>query len=402
MFLKILLSLLVFVLVSSLSLSTSARLLSRHRITKLFSTATESLSSSSTSTSSSSSSSSSSTSSSSTTTTSSSSSSSNKELNVLERVSRAINFYKAAIPVFLSYQLLDTRLQFQREQLNENITKEEEEKQFDKLHEWGSEIITEKIKELKGFYVKTGQIISTRVDIFPQQYTSKLAIMQDALDPLDGEEIKQIVRDELLDGGDLSELFSEFDIEPLGSASIAQVHKAKLLDGRVVAVKVQRPGIEGKLLGDIANLKNFAKIIADFLPLDYYKVFCELERTLIYELDFLHEAQATIKVAAAVAHTPSNRPRSPPVTVPLPIPGLVSRRVMVLEFIEGTALSKIASKMQSSNVKPGSPESILFGKFLLSALTEAYGAMIFGSGIIHGGNYPYYHYYFNYHYYHCY
>jgi hypothetical protein len=78
---------------------------------------------------------------------SSSSSPSNKELNVLERVSRAINFYKAAIPVFLSYQLLDTRLQFQREQLNENITKEMEEAEFDKLHEWGSEIITDKIKE---------------------------------------------------------------------------------------------------------------------------------------------------------------------------------------------------------------------------------------------------------------
>jgi hypothetical protein len=63
---------------------------------------------------------------------------------------------------------------------------------------------------------------------------------------------------------------------------------------------------------------------------------------------------------------------------------------MVLEFIEGTALSKIAARMQSSNVEPGSPESILFGKFLLSALTDAYGAMIFGSGIIHGGNFHYY------------
>ena len=183
--------------------------------------------------------------------------------------------------------------------------------------------------------------------------------MQDALDPLDGEEIKQIVRQELLDGGDLNELFLEFDIEPLGSASIAQVHRAKLLDGRVVAVKVQRPGIESKLLGDIANLKNFAKIIADFLPLDYYKVFCELERTLIYELDFLHEAQATAKVASAVSHSPKNKPRAPSVTVPLPISGLVSRRVMVMEFVEGTALSKIASKMQSAKVQPGSPEAVL-------------------------------------------
>ena len=88
------------------------------------------------------------------------SSSSNKELNVIERVSRAISFYTSAIPVFLSYQLLDAKISFRREQLNEEISKEDEEKEFDLLHEWGSEIITEKIKELKGFYVKTGFIIT--------------------------------------------------------------------------------------------------------------------------------------------------------------------------------------------------------------------------------------------------
>ena len=100
-----------------------------------------------------------------------------------------------------------------------------------------------------------------------------------------------------------------------------QVHKAKLLDGRVVAVKVQRPGVEPKLLGDIENLKNFALLVGDSLPIDYYKIFCELERTLVFELDFLYEAQATAKVAAAVAHSPNNKPRAAPVTVPLPIPG---------------------------------------------------------------------------------
>ena len=99
------------------------------------------------------------------------------------------------------------------------------------------------------------------------------------------------------------------------------MHKAKLLDGRVVAVKVQRPGVEPKLLGDIENLKNFALLVGDSLPIDYYKIFCELERTLIFELDFLYEAQATAKVAAAVAHSPNNKPRAAPVTVPLPIPG---------------------------------------------------------------------------------
>ena len=77
--------------------------------------------------------------------------------------------------------------------------------------------------ELKGFYVKTGQIISTRVDIFPIQYTSKLAMMQDNLEAIPFAVVKRAVEKELLDGADLSDLFASFDEKPLGSASIAQV-----------------------------------------------------------------------------------------------------------------------------------------------------------------------------------
>jgi aarF domain-containing kinase len=312
---------------------------------------------------------------------------SEKPLSLGTRLSRAASFYSAAVPIFASYKLLEGAYRLKKE-MGQEVNEQEIEDEFNKLHDWGSKIISEKIKELKGFYVKTGQIISTRVDIFPEQYTSKLASTQDALDPLPAEEIKQAIRTELLDGAELSDLFAEFDDEPLGSASIAQVHRAKLLDGRVVAVKVQRPGIEPKLLGDIANLKNFAKIVGDSLPIDYYKIFCEIENTLVYELDFLHEAQATAKVAAAVAHTPDNKPRMPAVLVPLPIPGLVSRRVMVLEFVKGVALSKLAVEMNKRGVNPGSPESKLFGTKLLGSLTDAYSSMIFGSGIIHGDPHP--------------
>ncbi|KAJ1427003.1 ABC1 family-domain-containing protein [Ochromonadaceae sp. CCMP2298] len=296
-------------------------------------------------------------------------------LSGLERLGRALSFYSAAVPVFASYK---------GEELSDTYVEE----RFDELHEWGSEVITEKIKDLKGFYVKTGQIISTRVDIFPPQYTSKLAITQDKLDPIPAHIIKDVVRRELLQGAPLDELFLEFDDIPLGSASIAQVHRAKLLDGRVVAVKVQRPGIKGKLLGDIANLKTFAKIIGESLLIDYYKIFVEMEKTLQFELDFLFEAQATAKVAAAVAHSPSNKPQTPSVTVPLAIPGLVSTRVMVMEYVDGVALSQMAKEMSDRGVVSGSPESLLLGRKLLSSLTDAYASMIFGSGIIHGDPHP--------------
>ena len=350
-----------------------------------------------------------------------------QKLSVAARLSRAVSFYSAAVPIFASYKLLDQVTEWRKTVFNEDVSEAEVEAQFQQLHDWGSDKIADKIKELKGFYVKTGQIISTRVDIFPEQYTSKLAATQDALDPLPAETIKEVVRTELLGGADLSELFLEFDDEPLGSASIAQVRRVRwpawircaspVVQARQPRVfppgapreaprrpcrrgqgapfgpprrppstrcvrsstptdprplptrpaQVQRPGIAPKLLGDIANLKNFAKIVGDALPIDYYKVcvcvcvccvcmcvcvcrgvvcrvgagvmwhgvvcyglregrgrggrrgcalsrcvpdphicclsgpigpqvFCEIENTLVYELDFLFEAQATAKV----------------------------------------------------------------------------------------------------------
>ena len=92
---------------------------------------------------------------------------------------------------------------------------------------------------MKGFYVKTGQVISTRVDLFPPAYTEKLQALQDGIEAMPYELVEAVVRQELLDGAPLSDLFLDFEKEPLGAASIAQVHKATLLDGRTVAVKLQ-------------------------------------------------------------------------------------------------------------------------------------------------------------------
>lgn len=333
-----------------------------------------------------------------------------KRLNTLERLSRSFKFYSNAIPLFAQYKMLEFWINYQKDVMGMDLSEVDIDNKYKTLHEYGSTIMRDVITELKGFYVKTGQIISTRVDIFPFEYTSKLAVMQDALDPVPGDEIKKVVRKELLGNAELSELFLDFDDEPLGSASIAQVHRATLLDGRQVAVKVQRPNIEPKLLGDIENLKQFAKLVTKSLPIDYFKIFSELERTLIQELDFFNEAQATVKVATAVAHNPKNVFNKPPVTVPLPISGLVSKRVMVLEYIQGRPLSKIAKEiseaqqLKENSVATSSSSSssssddddtisaddkkILFGNKLLTSLTDAYSNMIFGSGIIHGDPHP--------------
>ena len=104
--------------------------------------------------------------------------------------------------------------------------------------------------------------------------------LQDGIEPMPFELVEGVVRQELLDGAPLSDLFLTFDKAPLGAASIAQVHKATLLDGRIVAVKLQRPNVEPKLLGDVANLKRISKALSKSLPVDYFTVFSELGEAL--------------------------------------------------------------------------------------------------------------------------
>jgi predicted unusual protein kinase regulating ubiquinone biosynthesis (AarF/ABC1/UbiB family) len=174
----------------------------------------------------------------------------------------------------------------------------------------------------------------------------------------------------------------------LGSASIAQVHRAVLLDGREVAVKVQRPSEEPKLRGDIANLKAITKTFRESLPVDYYTVFCELEKALANELDFLVEAQSMQKIASSISHTCDGKSAKPPLIIPAPIQGLCTDRVLIMDFINGVPLNKLADKMKDKQVEEGSPEAILFANKLLTALTEAFARMIFGPGFIHGDPHP--------------
>lgn len=148
-------------------------------------------------------------------------------------------------------------------------------------------------------YVKTAQIISSRQDLFPAEYTEALSDFTDNVDPMPGALARAVIASELLHADEnFEDVFVEFDDAPLGAASVAQVHRAVLSEkygGQEVAVKVQRPSIESKLLGDIANLKALAKTFRDSpsLPLDYYTVFSELETQLADEFDFVAEAVAS-------------------------------------------------------------------------------------------------------------
>ena len=316
-------------------------------------------------------------------------------LSAADRLKRSFEFYSTAVPVIASYYGLMGSIKVQ-ELLGTELSDAEIEEMWNQQHEAGAEKMKDVTIQLKGFYVKTAQIISSRRDLFPRQYTDALSIFTDNVDPMPASLAKAVVRSELLHVDESwDDVFLEFDDEPLGAASVAQVHRAVLSPKyggpREVAIKIQRPSIESKLLGDIANLKAVAKFARNIpeLPLDYYTVFAELEQQLADEFDFVAESVAMDRIYQGCLRSPfSSLPRPVPLVMPRPVPGLVSPRVLVMDFLRGVPLSRAREEMLKRGIDPDSPESKLFARKLLTSLTQVFGRSILETGFFHADPHP--------------
>lgn len=316
-------------------------------------------------------------------------------LSSIDRLQRAATFWSTAVPIVASYYGIIGKTKLQ-ELLGQKLSDEEIEKLWDAQHTDGAAKLAETITELKGFYVKTAQIISARQDLFPKQYTDALSGFCDSLDPMPVSMAKAVAAKELLLPGEtLEDIFSEFDDAPIGAASVAQVHRAVLTEKyggpREVAVKIQRPSIESKLLGDIANLKAIAKQFQDMdaLPLDYYTVFAELEKQLGMEFDFVTEATNMERIYTHLTRSMDGSTRTePPLVMPRVVPGLVSRRVLVMDYLHGVPLSRAREEMLKKGIDPDGPEAKLFGRKLLTALTEVFGRTMLETGFFHADPHP--------------
>lgn len=148
------------------------------------------------------------------------------------------------------------------------------------------------LQDLGPIFVKFGQILSTRRDLVPPDIAVELALLQDRVAPFDGQQARALVERAL--GRSIETAYASFDVTPLASASIAQVHAARLHDGREVVVKVLRPGIERQIEADMALLKAVAALVERTHPradkIRPHEVVAEIESTLAAELDLQREA----------------------------------------------------------------------------------------------------------------
>jgi ubiquinone biosynthesis protein len=194
------------------------------------------------------------------------------------------------------------------------------------------------LEELGPVFVKFGQVLSTRRDLLPLDIADELAKLQDQVPPFPGAEARARVEASL--GKPVTELFAEFDERPLASASIAQVHAARLKDGREVVVKVLRPGVEQRIRADLDVLYLVAALAErywrDGRRLRPLEVVAEYEKTVIDELDLVREA-------ANAAQLKRNFEGSELLYVPEVFWDLTHRDVMVMERIHGVPVSDLAT-----------------------------------------------------------
>ena len=292
-------------------------------------------------------------------------------LTVPERLVRAGTFWSRVLPIVARYTALQRFAP-------------DDEAAWQAAHDYGSSVLAVTFAELRGYYQKSAQLIGSRPDLFPPLYCDRLSPFQDDSPPMPGALVARLVELEL--GVRLDVLFSEFDAVPLGSASVAQVHRARLRsNGKEVAVKVQRPGMEPLMLGDVANLKKLAELTRGQLVVDYYTVFSELELQLRFEFDMVKEAENMSRVADMLEEGPG----PPPLRVPRPVPGLIKKRVLVMDFIPGQTLARLASG--AAGRETGAAAVLarqVLGRKLLRALTDAYAIMLLRHGFIHGDPHP--------------
>jgi ubiquinone biosynthesis protein len=226
-------------------------------------------------------------------------------------------------------------------------------------------------------YIKLGQILSSGEGIFPPELVGEFKLLRDRVPAETFADVREVVETDF--GRPLAEIFSEFSTAPVAAASIAQVHRARLVSGEEVVVKVQRPRVSALVHHDLAVMSYLAPFLVGRIPVAVLanppaliELFAE---TIVEELDFRLESENMLDIAEVLATTDQRA-----IVVPRPHPRLITRRVIVMERLDGFAWDDVAS-MHAAGIDT---EKVLHAAVV--SLLE--GAMLYGvfHGDLHGGN----------------
>lgn len=236
-----------------------------------------------------------------------------------------------------------------------------------------AERLADDLESMGATWVKLGQLLSSRVDLLPPAYVDALARLQDEVEPFDADTVQRIIEDEL--GVRLSAVFPTFDPEPVAAASLGQVHRATLRDGREVVVKVQRPGIREEVLEDVEVLEDLTTFLEEHTELGQRHgirgLFEQFRGSLMDELDYRREARNLDTIRRSLEDNDL-------VVVPAPLPDLTSGRVLTMEYLPGRNVTDLGPLARLD----------LDGAPLADALFRAYLRQVIVDGVFHADPHP--------------
>jgi len=241
---------------------------------------------------------------------------------------------------------------------------------LERLHRRTAARLRRLFMEQRGLYIKVGQLISILATVLPPAFREEFAALQDRVDPVPTD----LMRTRLVEQWKRppSEVLAELEDAPIAAASVGQVHRGRLHDGRQVAVKIQYPGIEAVFAKDMRAFYVIVRLIGWFFPNpELVRIYDELKAILEQEVDFTQELANLQRFRTGFAQSPS-------VTAPEPVLEWCTPKVLVTAFVEGVKINDLAG-LRALGVNPDEAASLL---------VETYAAMFFEHGFYHADPHP--------------
>ena len=248
---------------------------------------------------------------------------------------------------------------------------EEYEKEKKKAHVRSAQRMLKLCEQNGGCFIKVGQHIATLKNLLPEEYVNEFKVLHSNAPKMDMEDIRAVIREEF--GADPDEIFDDFDEEPLGTASLAQVHKAKLKKtGEEVAVKVQHRCVQQHFDGDIQTMHFLVRVVNWVFPtFEFMWLAEEMEKNLPLELDFREEGKNAEKVSKMYANYEWLK-------VPKIYWEFTSKRILVMEYCSGSHIT------DKEYIEQNGIDKTLLSK----RVGEMYGDMTFRHGFLHCDPHP--------------